>query len=45
MNTSGGFTIVTDVFDRLAGIADRFALRRDLGGADDWIACDRLHDP
>jgi hypothetical protein len=36
---------VTDVFDRLAGIADRFALQRDLGGADDWIACDRLHDP
>lgn len=36
---------MTDVFDRLAGIADRFALRRDLGGADDWIACDRLHDP
>lgn len=36
---------MTDVFDRLAGIADRFALQRDLGGADDWIACDRLHDP
>lgn len=34
-----------DVFDRLAAIADRFALQRDLSGADDWIACDRLHDP
>jgi hypothetical protein len=35
---------VTDVFDRLAGTADRFALQRDLSGADDWIACERLHD-
>lgn len=35
----------TDVFDRLAGIADRFALQRDLSGAEDWIACERLHDP
>jgi ferric iron reductase protein FhuF len=31
--------------DRLADIADRFALQRDLSGADDWIACERLHDP
>ena len=35
----------TDVFDRLAGVAERFALQRDLSGADGWIACDRLHDP
>lgn len=34
-----------DVFDRLAAIAERFAVQRDLSGADDWIACDRLHDP
>lgn len=34
-----------DIFDRLAAIADRFAVQRDLGGADDWIACERLHDP
>lgn len=37
--------MTTDVFDRLAGIADRFALQRNLAGADDWIACDRLQDP
>lgn len=36
---------MADVFDRLADIADRFAVQRDLSGADDWIACDRLHDP
>lgn len=36
---------MTDVFDRLADVADRFALQRDLSGADDWIPCDRLHDP
>lgn len=35
----------TDVFDRLAGVAERFALRRDLTGAEGWIACERLHDP
>lgn len=35
----------SDVFDRLAGIAHRFALQRDLAGAADWIACERLHDP
>jgi ferric iron reductase protein FhuF len=35
----------TDVFDRLAGVAHRFALQRDLAGSDDWIACERLHDP
>ena len=35
----------SDVFGRLAGIADRFALQPDLSGADDWIACDRLLDP
>ncbi len=35
----------TDIFDRLAAVAGRFALRRDLAGADDWIACERLHDP
>lgn len=34
-----------DVFDRLAAIGDRFEVRRDLSGADDWIACERLHDP
>jgi len=34
-----------DVFDRLADIADRFALQPDLSGADDWIACERLLDP
>lgn len=34
-----------DVFGRLAGIADRFALQPDLSGGDDWIACERLHDP
>lgn len=34
-----------DVFDRLAAIGDRFELQRDLTGADDWIACERLHDP
>lgn len=34
-----------DVFDRLAAIADRFELQRDLAGSDDWIACERLHDP
>lgn len=34
-----------DVFDRLAAIGDRFELHRDLAGADDWIACERLHDP
>jgi ferric iron reductase protein FhuF len=36
---------LTDVFDRLAAVADRFAIQRDLSGADDWIACERLHDP
>ena len=36
---------MTDVFDRLAAIADRFALQPDLAGADDWIPCERLHDP
>lgn len=36
---------MTDVFDRLAEIADRFALQPNLGGADDWIGCDTLHDP
>ena len=41
----GGTLPRTDVFDRLADIADRFALQRDLSGADDWIACERLHDP
>lgn len=35
----------TDVFDRLASVAERFALQPDLSGGDDWIACDRLHDP
>jgi ferric iron reductase protein FhuF len=35
----------TDVFERMADIADRFALQRDLSGGDDWIACERLHDP
>ena len=45
MIASGEPTTVTDVFDRLARIGDRFALQRDLGGADDWIACERLHDP
>lgn len=34
-----------DVFDRMAAVGDRFALRRDLSGAYDWIACERLHDP
>lgn len=34
-----------DVFDRLADIADRFAVQRDLSGAAEWIACERLHDP
>jgi len=42
---SGGTVPRTDVFDRLADIAERFALQRDLSGADDWIACERLHDP
>lgn len=41
----GGTLPRSDVFDRLADIAERFALRRDLSGADDWIACERLHDP
>lgn len=36
---------MTDVFAHLAATADRFALRPDLSGADDWIACERLHDP
>lgn len=35
----------TDVFDRLTAIGDRFELQRDLSGADNWIACERLHDP
>jgi len=36
---------VTDLWGRLADIGDRFALQPDLSGADDWIACERLHDP
>jgi ferric iron reductase protein FhuF len=35
----------SDVFTRMAGVGDRFALQRDLAGADGWIACDRLLDP
>lgn len=34
-----------EVFNRLADIGDRFELQRDLSGADDWIPCERLHDP
>ena len=36
---------LTDVLDRLAAVGDRFALQSDLSGAEDWIACERLHDP
>lgn len=36
---------MTDIFDRMAGVGDRFALQPHLSGADDWIACERLHDP
>lgn len=36
---------LTDIFDRVAAVGDRFALQRDLSGASDWIACERLHDP
>lgn len=36
---------LTDIFDRVAGVGDRFAVQRDLSGASDWIACERLHDP
>lgn len=36
---------MTDVFGRLAAVGDRFALQPDLSGADDWIACERLHVP
>jgi ferric iron reductase protein FhuF len=36
---------VTDVFDRMAAVAERFALQRDLSGGDGWIACEALHDP
>lgn len=42
---AGGTAGVTDVFGRLAAVGDRFALQPDLSGADDWIACERLHDP
>lgn len=36
---------MTDVFDRLAALADRFALQPDLAGTDEWIPCETLHDP
>ena len=36
---------MTDIFDRIGSIGDRFVLQRDLSGASDWIACERLHDP
>ena len=40
-----GVPRIDDVLTRLAHIGDRFEVQRDLSGADDWIACDRLHDP
>lgn len=36
---------IDDVLARLAAVGDRFELQRDLAGADDWLACDRLLDP
>ncbi|HSE09453.1 MAG TPA: (2Fe-2S)-binding protein [Nocardioidaceae bacterium] len=45
MHRPGGTLPRADIFDRLADVADRFALQPDLSGADDWIACERLHDP
>ena len=36
---------MTDVFDRLAAVGDRFELQRNLPDPEGWIACERLHDP
>ena len=36
---------IDDVLARLAAVGDRFEVQRDLSGADDWLACDLLHNP
>jgi ferric iron reductase protein FhuF len=36
---------LSDIFDRLADVGDRFTLQRHLSGASAWIACETLHDP
>lgn len=41
-------SLLTDqsgIFGRLASVGERFALQPRLSDADDWIACERLHDP
>lgn len=35
---------IDEVLARLAAVGDRFEVQRDLSGADDWLACERLHD-